>query len=149
MHMHHRIYHVTTEAKLRLEFEVESKGMVVITGSDEWLSLYSMQCFPAVWLILAIRLLLQVTEWRVWVQFSESEPSVWEFYGMRWGRVPLYLFLVKLIAREQTKCTEAYFHGGNSLENRGYLILSSIWISQPGQAHCSSGSSLSQRVGVP
>lgn len=28
------------------------------------------------------------------------------------GRFPFYLFLVKLIVREQTKCTEAYFHGG-------------------------------------
>lgn len=28
------------------------------------------------------------------------------------GRFPFYLFLVKLIVREQTKRTEAYFHGG-------------------------------------
>lgn len=34
-HTQPHIYHVTAEAELCLEFDVESKGMVVITGSDE------------------------------------------------------------------------------------------------------------------
>lgn len=54
--------------------------------------------FPAVWLILPIRLFLQVINWKVWVWFIESEPSVWEFYGVGWGRFPLYLFSLKLVA---------------------------------------------------
>lgn len=40
-HMHPHLLHVTMEAKLCLEFEVESKRMVVITESDEWSSLFS------------------------------------------------------------------------------------------------------------